>query len=434
MRRNCTRILFFLMFTISLVACKKDSDSFGPTITLSSPGENQFFNVNDVISVKASISDEVRITAVSIKLVDEQQRTSHKTLAVPVSSPSMTINTTYLLDNIHLESGIYYLLITATDGKNDSRLFRKIYIGAIPKVVEKVIVASAINTSQTNFYLIDSAFSSINFYKSFTGDYIGSSVSSYFQQAYMCGNYTGDLTGVKLVDNSIRFNVPASSSSLPYFTGFYANDQNSYVAGFDESIRGYNYAGNTIYNTSAETDFYVQHLCMNDDHLIAEEKHKTSATKKLAAFYPSGTPMQSISINQDIVAFCEKDKSNVFLFGNSSGQGLIQLYDRINNNLWNPYPYSLATGTILSAVKIDPNTYLIGHSNGTIYKYNYQNPGITTYLTGYTAIQLRYDPESNDLFIAEANRISRFEYSSASLINSLNSTETVLDIHLLYNR
>lgn len=434
MQQNRSYLFFFLCSVLCLFSCKKDKDDFGPSVSFITPYENQFFNVNDIVPVKASVSDETKITALSISLVDVNLNPAHVSIAIPVSSPSMTINATYELDNIHLESGVYFILITASDGKNDSYTYRKIYIGAIPKVITKLLVASATTTSQTNFSFIDSAFNTITPYKNFTGDYIGSSVSSYFQQVYMCGNYTGSFTGIKLSDNAIRFNVPCIVSSSPYFTGYYSTDKNNYVAGYDEFIRGYDYAGNTIYSATVETGFYVPHFCFNNNYLIAEEKDKTSAAKKLLTCYPTGAKQQSIAINQDVVAFCEKDISNVFLFGNSSGQGVIQLFDRINNYIWSPYPSSLAAGTILSAVKIDADTYLIGHSNGTIYKYTYQSPGVIPYLTGYTAIQLKYDFDKNRLYIAEANRISSIDYPSKTPINSINSAETVLDIHLLYNR
>ncbi len=139
-------------------------------------------------------------------------------------------------------------------------------------------------------------------------------------------------------------------------------------------------------------------------------------------------------MNQDVVEFCEKDYGNVFVFGNVSGQGVIQLFDRINNHLWNPYNYSLDTGSILSAVKIDANTYLIAHSNGTIYKYEFQTSSVTSYLTGYSAIKLKYDQLNNELYVVETNQISTFDYPTAIFHHSVNSAETIVDVHLLYNR
>ena len=164
------------------------------------------------------------------------------------------------------------------------------------------------------------------------------------------------------------------------------------------------------------------------------KQDKTSSAKILETYFPTSSGEKNCALSQDVVAFCEKDASNVFIFGNSAGQGLIQLFDRINNFIWNPYPFSLPTGAILSAVKIDADTYLIAHSNGTIYKYQYLSGSVTAYLVGYTAVQLKYDDLNNEIYVVESNKISSFSYGTAVLHYSIISPETVLGVNLLYNR
>lgn len=434
MQKIIRNILIILLISMLFVGCKKDSDDFGPKVIINNPIENQIFNVFDDILVTGTVKDDTKITSVSISLVDGNYAPVHRTVPVSVSSPSMSINTYYLLDNIHLESGIYYLHITASDGTNDSHTYQKIFLNAVPKVVKQVYITSFSTSSQTNLSFIDSSFSVIIPFHSFAGDFLGSSLSSYYQQANMCGNYTGSLTAIKLEDNSLKYNVPAIISSSPYFTGFYADDQKTYIARYDGYIRGYDYAGNIINGAMANSGYYAQQVCFSDNHIVVEEKNKITGSKILVTYYPNGSGQQQCSLLQDVVAFCSKDDYNVFVFGNISGQATLQLFDRLNNNLWNPYPAALATGSILSAIKIDADTYLFGHSNGTIYKYQYQSSSITSYLTGYTAIKLKYDFINNELYVAESNRISTFDYSTTTMHNSIISAETIVDMNLLYNR
>ena len=168
--------------------------------------------------------------------------------------------------------------------------------------------------------------------------------------------------------------------------------------------------------------------------MVAVNKDKIAAISKLITYYPTGVTEKECLILQDVAAFCEKDINNLFAFGNVNGQGVIQLFDKINNNMWNPYPYALPTGSILNAVKIDANTYLFSHSNGTIYKYNYSTSSLTTYLSGYTAVQLKYDVLNNVLIVAEANAVHAIDYATANVLHSLPVSETVLGLELLYNR
>jgi hypothetical protein len=122
------------------------------------------------------------------------------------------------------------------------------------------------------------------------------------------------------------------------------------------------------------------------------------------------------------------------VFGNIGGQATIQLFDRINNNLWSPYPFPLASGSLLCVLQLDSDTYLLGHSNGIIYKYQYSMNSVTSYLSGYTAVKMKFDEVNNRLYVVEANQVSSFDYSTLALVNSINSSETILDLHFLYNR
>ncbi len=422
------------MLILGLFSCKKDVDTKGPEIKFNTPVENQTFNVNSYVTVNATVTDENKISAVSISLLDASQNFAHITVPVSVSSPSMTFNVNYLLDNIHLESGLYYIKIMASDGENDSQKFQKIYLIAVPKALKTIYLVSSVGAAQTNLSVIDTNFSAITPYHTFSGDYLSSSISSYHQQAYMCGNFTGNFTGHVLDYNSPKFTVAPIVSSNPYFTGYCSSDRDAYVARYDGTIKGYNYAGGIFYGAISLSGCYAQQMCFNDGYLIAEEKEIMTGTKKLVTYFPTGSVEKNCSLSQDVVSFCEMDVADVFVFGNVGGQATIELFDRINNNLWSPYPFALASGSLLSALRIDSDTYLLGHSNGTIYKYQYSSSSVTAYLTGYTAIKLKYDAVQNKLYVVEANRVTTFNLTTLGLVNTINSTETIQDLHLLYNR
>jgi hypothetical protein len=274
----------------------------------------------------------------------------------------------------------------------------------------------------------------MNSFRNLSGDLLASSANSYHQQVFVCGNYTGHYTGISVKNNSIKYNIAPSIGSTPFFTGYYADEQKTYVAQYNEIVRGYNHAGNLMYSANANPGYYIRKMIMNNKCLVAEEKAKTPVGNILVSFYETGSADRQVALAQDVVSFCEKDENNVFVFGNIGSQGVIQLFDRLNNNLWNPYPYALAPGTILCAIRIDFDTYLIAHSNGTIYKYQYTTGSLTTYLTGFTAKQLLFDSLNNDIYIVEPFLITVVDYSSKVTVHAVPSAESILDISLLYNR
>lgn len=426
-------IVFSLLLSI-LNSCKKDEDTESPRISISSPYENTIYNVFDVVSVQASVSDNKQLESVSVGLLDAQMNVAYISVPATITSPSTNINVSYYLDDIHLESGIYYIKVTASDGENNINAYKKIQINAVPKALKKVFLVTKPSSVQTNISYVDSTFSNIVPYQSFSGDHIGSSVSSYFQQMYSCGNYTGAFRSIDLSNNAVKFTVPCVQSVYPYFTGYLGFEKTVYVSFYSGMLRGYDHNGNIVYSAAANSGHYVQNFTFSGGYLLAEQVDQQTAARVLTSHQTTGVGYQQLGLTQDVVAFCEKNNENMFVFGNVSGQATIQLFDRNANNLWNPYPFSLATGALLSAVKIDSNTFLLGHSNGTIYKYQYQPSSVTTYLSGYVAKQLIYDDLNDDVYIVEDNALTRVYYSSGGVHNSVSSSETILSASLLFNR
>lgn len=424
--------LFAVLFSFS---CRKtETDELGPVVLFNTPTENQSFNVYDNITINATVSDETAISLVSVSLVNAQYIPVLSAIALPVSSPSMTINKQLYIDNIHITTGTYHLLVTASDGINESRSYQKIHIVEVPRVLKSIFVITSSSTATINYSTIDTAYTSVTPYHTFSGDYLASAVSSFSQQVYRCGNYTGAFEAMDLEFNTTKFSVPAVASTSPYFTAFYSNETNCYVARYDGAILGYDNAGVVVYNSMCVPGYYVASMSYCGNQMVTVEKDKLTPITKLITYYPTGVPEKECLINQDIVAFCEKDINNLFIFGNVNGQGVIQLFDKINNNLWNPYPYILPTGAISSVVKVDENTYLLSHANGTIYKYTYSTASVTAYLSGYAAVQLKFDALNNHLIVSEANMIHVFNYTTGSVVHSIPVSETVLGVELLYNR
>src|SRR5574337_721734 len=115
--RLINRICCFA-FLVLFIRCKKDEDAIPPVVTISSPYENQVFDVYDLFSIKANISDDKQLTSINIKLLNEQQSVVQVPVALTVSGKQLTLDRKYELYDVHLPSGYYYLRIEASDGVN----------------------------------------------------------------------------------------------------------------------------------------------------------------------------------------------------------------------------------------------------------------------------------------------------------------------------
>lgn len=416
------------------ISCKKEKDKQAPQVSILLPVENQSFYVNDDVPVKGNITDESILVKATVSLLNEQGQLVMPALTIPVSNTTEVFDLKFALNDIHLESGRYQLCIFATDGINDGYGYQWIYIQGIPRSLKKIMVTTG-TSMQTNLSVVDSISTSLLAYQHFPGDHLASAANSYSQKFFHCGTTTGNFTGLDLNTNSVFFNEPpVASPPAPYFTGFGYFNNTCYVGFYKELIRGYDQAGAVIYNSRMRDGYYALRLCMNDGQLLTEEKHKITGDKTLVCYYETGVARQSVALDMDVSSFCEKNNTQVFVFGNKSAQGVIRLYDRLTNNLWEPYPYTLPMGSIISAIKLDSDTYLLAHSNGTVYKYVYSASSVTPFLTGYTAIQMMKDETSGILYVVEKNKINRFEYPSLKQLPVIHSSETILDVSLLYNR
>lgn len=428
-------LVLYAILCVIVFSCKKEKDDTGPRIVFNSPVENQSYNVFDYVIVNATVTDDKTIASVNINLLDYQHNAVHSTMAVNVSSsPSFTFNVAYYLDNIHLETGAYFLQITASDGKNDSRKVQPIFITEAPKVLKSTFVVTKPNSTTTVINKLDTVANNLIPYRTFSGDYLSSAANSYYQYYYNCGSVNGAFAGVDLTYDLVKFTINPVVTGQPYFTGFYPVQKTNYVALKTGYIRGYDYNGNIVYGANAVSGNYAKQMISNTNYLISEQNDLTTGAGILVTYYPTGAIQQQVALNQNVIAMYEKDYANVFVFGNSVGQGLFQLFDRENNYLWNPYPSPLATGTILSVAQISSTVYLIAHSNGTIYKYQYQTTSVTPYLAGYTALQLKYDDVNNHVYIVEDTKITVVNYSSLSVVKTILSSDSIKSVDLLFNR
>jgi hypothetical protein len=421
-------------FFLLLIQCKKDKDVVPPVVKISTPYEGQIFNVYDSFTIKADISDDKQLTSVNIKLLNEQQAVMQVPVLLTTSGKELFLSRPYELYDVHLPTGIYYVRIEASDGVNTGVGYQKIFIHETP-VFRKSIYAVTRSGSVLNLVKIDSALNAVN-KLSFASDYAGSGISSYFQNIYVSGNYTGSVKAIDVNSNNVKWAISSALSGSPYFTSLCVLNDHPYVSYYSGEIKMYNNYGTAIYQTQfVSSGFYPIKVVENGDYLLAETKDKAGPTKKLVTFLTStGFGIREAYLNKDVVDYASKNSNEVFVFSNNVGQGTMEIYNIMNNTFF--APHILATGKIWSAVQVDVDDYVIGHDDGNIYRYQYSQNSLTTLVTGVKAYRMRYDAVNSQLIVAEAKDVKLFNYSPAgtTLAGTVPLADTILDVHVLFNK
>lgn len=422
--------IFLLAYALTLSSCKKDeTDPTPPEVNIYSPAENTVYNVFDTIIATFSVKDETKITSITYSLVDASLQPVLPSQGLTVVSNHQT-NTVYIIINdIHIESGNYFIKVAASDGENSVYKLREVYINAAPTVFKTTCFVSIPGPSQVQLFKLDSL-QNITLVATMPGDFIEGAASSWYQYYFSAASSSGNLNAIDLTTNSVRWNVPVTSS--PYMDT-HVSGKNTYLASYDGRIRGFNISGQTIYNAQVAPGFYPTRIFRHNDYVVAGTKEIISPARKIVLFNAStGTGVQETYMTQDPVAFLSKDADNLFVIGNNAGQGVLEIYQVSTNGFWSPR--TLPTGTVLDVAQVDSDNYLIAHSDGTIYHYRYSTNSLTTITSGVTASSIQFDPVNQMIWIAEGSSLKKFSYPLGTPSGTIMHSQTIVDMDVMLNK
>lgn len=432
---NNSRLLVLILLIPFLISCKKEeSEDKAPTVIINNPTEGQAFNVLDIFTVNADISDDNGVKLVTVGLLNSQFIQVQTAVSVNVSSETeLSFSKSYQLYDIRLESGTYYIWVNAYDGINQTNAYQRIDVTAVPKKLTG-IYAIAKNTSlQTSIYKIDSAYGHSSL-TSFTSDYGGSSISSYEQLLFVSGKNTGDTKAINTNNGSVRWAVPFPFGSAPHCMENYHADKITYTSYRAGTINGYTFNELNVFSANALSGYYPEKFFKLGNFFLSEQKPLTIGSKKLVTYVSTAQPIQEQLLPiDDVVEIFRKESTKAFVLGNNSSQQAgMEIFDINGNSFWSPR--TMPAAKLLSAEQVDSNTYLIGLDNNTIYKYTYHNNSLISHISGIKPKSIKYNAVDGEIIIADDTKVYSYDYSTAAFKNSATLPDTIYNIHLLFNR
>jgi len=424
--------ILFLFFILFCLSCKKDKDVTAPTITISSPSESQQYNALDTVKVTITVEDETALKQIDITLTDYNKIPVLATKTIVPQDKKVTLTILYPLNDINLLSGTYYIWVKASDGINDQNTYRSINISAVPQVLKYIYIFSFGN-STTVHLLRQTPSGNPQHLFDINGDFSSSAASSKSQLIYSCGKTFGNLHAYNIADNLESWTIPVSSNPpFPYFDYIGCYNNILYVSFYDGYIRGYYNNGSPTITAITPSKAHPMKLCAGSNYLYADHENYSGTSRTFGVYYlTSGMLKQQITTDFQAVEIFEKDDDNVFIFANQSGQGIMELYSISGNGVW--APHTIPTGKINDVLQIDENNYIIAHQSG-MYKYQYDNNSLTSYVLGINATSIKYNPTTSEIFASSGSEIMVYDYASHSLINTISVADSIMDFQLLYNR
>lgn len=418
-----------LLSMLCVAACKK-KDTEEPVVLIEAPFEGTIFNVFDTILVLVNASDETELQSVSAKIVDANFVSVGSSYPITVNSNTGIGGAELILSDKLLPTGDYYVLVTASDGSNESREFRKIRINAIPKKRRAVYFADSEN-GQGRIWKADSLLQSAGLWIDPGQDILKLCVNSLSDRLTLIGEYSIGIKNYRLQDASLNWIYQTFSvAQTQRYNDLNCYQNSVYASIFDKEIRSYNNAGGLIWNKPTG-DHRPELIHVSADYTIIEMT-LTGTTEHFIFVYSTATRalLWQLLLPFDVVAICPYQNDEVFIFGNEGDQARVFHYDIGENAYWEPR--QLPFGRVSDAVQMNGTQYAIAHQDG-LYAYTYSPNYLNLVRGGVVYQDIGYDLDRGTIIGTSGNSLEEVS-SIGQLINSITHAAPIKSFDIHYTR
>ncbi|MFI5141598.1 MAG: hypothetical protein ACHQII_04525, partial [Bacteroidia bacterium] len=182
----------------------------------------------DTITVNASVVDNEHLSYINVVLTDANHTPLQASYSVPITSAGFTFNIRYVLTQYHLQTGNYFMQITADDGYNTIASYQPIYITESPTLFWGYCVALK---DSSRIYQLDTAGTKIS-HIVLSQSYNGMKYGPYYQQLFVNGKNSMPFQSFYVQPQSINqsqyYSVIANTNQINY-TSLYTDGIKPYV-------------------------------------------------------------------------------------------------------------------------------------------------------------------------------------------------------------
>ncbi len=427
----------YFRFSIAIVilltifsGCDKAEDGSAPSLSVFSPDDNDEFAIGDSINVIGSVTNNFLIKNIKIVLWDNFNNPVLPSLFIYPDAYGYNFDVDYFIDDETLETGTYYLLISATDGNNETRVFRKLHISGIDKVFERLLVIAPPNTLKTHVYALDtngdpSIFISLDY------SYAGSDISNDLQKFYMIKSEPSIMYAYDLDDPTDPFTYDAAPP-YPVFNSVNYFDKLVYLPTGNGDIKGIDSYGSISFVSPQNQDTIPQLMHLHYDRVLAYCNRRGGPERFIAQYYAgTGVSKSVLKIPFTVVDFFNIEENIALALGNESGSSSIYVYN--SNGSFLADKTDMPPGLIRCAEQLSLGNYLIAHDAG-IYRYVHETNSLTEYLPGVEAQHLAYDQVNQLLYVANQQFVSMYSLTDPEPLKVMQLPYPVLNMHIQYNR
>ncbi len=431
MKRNPTIILALLI--IILFSCKKEVDENLPQIQISLPYENATFGYQDEIRIKATVTDDVNLERIEVKVTSSTGQVYFNSINYINSGKSKTIDTFITHNDFYIETGTYYITIVAFDGINEKIEFSPIQVIESPRQLLYPMVIFNGNVYDTQVEKLDG--SNFSFLFGLNLNYNQSTFDSRNQLFHIAGNglLSSFIQNPAVLISSTQVNTTVEGTVITSFHDEETND--SYFATSDGGIWKTDVSAQPGLVVSQSGTFRARDLLVANNKIMALENNLDGSQSRISVYNKfSGTLEQSVVVPNsfDVKKIIDIGETNFFIvIGNSGGQSLFQYYNLDTSALIN-VPNNYNSVAVDNAWPGQDGSFYVSHGTQlTTYSNNMQNWFSGIYMS---ALKVVYEENSNTNYVLTTTGLNQLDSGLGTLLSFTPAFYQPLDLHLVYDK
>jgi len=425
------RKILIISLLLILFSCKKDEDSTPPIIKITIPTTNSHFSITDTIQVSAEITDNEKITRVSVYLLNDKAQNISGTQTFTVTARKFTLSTAIILNDIRIESGSYDIVVSASDEYNNKKSYRRISLATVNKELEKIYLVTQ-DLNNTYIFEEDLTKSFVQKYI-YTGLLCDAEINSYYNSLLLLSK-SGDFISLN-TENYNEFWRNSNLNNPPYeYNGqLLVNNYLVYTSQKNNSIVAYSY-DNFVKKTSISenTSNNSNLFCIQNDYIVGNSYSNGIGVNKIEKYYFStGIYQTSINLNYEPVEFLPSYDNSVLIFSNSGNNAIISAFYLLYNTLQERYTFD--NENILAVCKISDKNFIVSTTQNT-YMFDAEAQNAYVLVSSYSPQAIFYEELNNLVYCTLNNEVKIFTLPYFQEYNTITNTYNVKKVLFKYNK
>lgn len=413
---------------LSLLSCKKQ-DTSPPVIEIVQPSADSF-SYGEIIPIALRVSDDREVDEIRVSIRERNTQVQVLQTLIFEQNSSGEYTGTIPFDDIHINTGSYYIQAIASDGENEGAAIKNIQLTGAPLELTEIVGFDTSGNSTMLYTLSDDVWEMKYSIPVKAYEFVA---SSYFQRYLFAGNTSQGLISFIAENGNIAGQSPGLWTSESLWNASYYDETTHWwwLACKDGSIRAYSSEASSRIQFTTPGGFIPYEITTTDEYVVTAASSLGGNINRLDVFIKTtGQLLQSVVVPERIDLISTINNQQVWTYA-SAAEVQQKIYFSDGNFLdeWSNFRYA-PEGEILQVVRSSNNRLF------ALYSDHVRSFSLSGQLLAETPINgtfLAYEKlgnalyvHSNDWQILDANTLQ----TSATIPNALNLTSLMF----LYNK